>query len=73
MLTPLSNDELKERGRWKHDTTVYTYVQSAISLIVPVAVKPSRIKLLHGINNNIAKFFQVPKVSTGWGETLAEL
>lgn len=41
MLRRLSKNALKDRGRWKENTTLYPDVQSARSLIVPVTVQPS--------------------------------
>lgn len=70
MLKHLLKNELKDKSRWKNDTSFYAYVQSAKSVIVQVAFKSNGRKLLVEIKENMVKFFNVPEVSTVWEETL---
>lgn len=72
MFARLLKDKLKDRGRLKKNTTLDTYVRSARSHIVQVAVEPSGRRLLDEIDKNDAKLFNVPEITTAWEVIIAK-
>lgn len=72
MLKRLSLQEIKDRGRWKNDSTLYNYVQVAKSLIVQVTLPEQARMLLKDLNSDIDLYFNVQGFQSGWEEFVTE-
>jgi len=71
-LKRLTIAQIKDRGRWKRDETIYNYVLPAHSLAVQQKYAEKTRRILKRLNSEAGAFFNVPEVRTGWEEPCCE-
>lgn len=71
-LKRLTIQQIKDRGRWERDDTIYSYVQPANSVAVQNSYSKKTKKVLDEINATAGIFFNVPEVGAGWEESCYE-
>ena len=71
-LKRLTIAQIKDRGRWKRDETIYNYVLPAYSLAVQQKYAEKTRRILKRLNSEAGAFFNVPEVRTGWEEPCCE-
>ena len=71
-LKRLTIAQIKDRGRWKRDETIYNYVLPASSLAVQQSYGEKTKRILERLNSTAGAFFNVPEVRTGWQEPCCE-
>lgn len=65
MIKTLMLPELKDRERWKSESTLYNYVQVVKSFVVHFVVTEEARAFLNSLQNSDGPKFIVPKVHVG--------